>query len=186
MNKKVIIVGIGIILLGTLAFVMFFGNGVTPNPVPGGENPGTTFPVGTGTTPVGGGDEKKIPLGTQSGGVIYVKDFVHAPDTVPDTSNEGYYFLGNQFPTVDTAGTPSPMYVISYIAETQYFNVTLLREPIARARIEAEAYLRSHLGISNEDMCALNYMVSTPHYVNEYFTGSSLGFSFCSGSIPLE
>lgn len=185
MHIKVIGVGIGIILLGVTAFMIFSRNGEVPNPQPGGDNPGSLFPVGTGTVSTGGA-ENTIPLGTPSGGVVYVKDFMHAPQTVPDASNQGYYFLGNQFPTENTPVSESPMYVISYIAETQYFNITLLREPIARARSEAEQYLMAYLGISSQEMCALNYMVSTPNYVNQYVTGSSLGFSFCSGSIPLE
>ncbi len=187
MIQKIIGIAAGVLLIGILVFIVFSNNATAPNPEPGnGGDPETTFPIGTGTSSTGTDDEKRIALTTQSGEIIRVRNFLEAPATVPDTSNLGYYFLGNTFSTTPESGVSSPAYVISYIAETQYFNITLLTEPLARARISAEGYLMTYLGISAEEMCKLSYMVSTPHYVNEYYTGSSLGFSFCSGSIPLE
>lgn len=184
MTKKLIGIGAGVILISVLVFIIFFNNAEAPNPEPGnGGGSSTTFPIGGSTPPPG--EDERIPLATPSG-ILYVKNFLDASATIPDSSNEGYYFLGNTFLTADNAAAPSPTYVISYIAETQYFNISLLKEPIARVRTEAEQYLMAYLGISTQEMCALNYMVSTPNYVNSFYTGSSLGFSFCSGSIPLE
>jgi len=48
-----------------------------------------------------------------------------------------------------------------------------------------ERDLMAKLGITEDAMCQLNYMVSVPYWVNEYYAGESLGFSFCPGATQL-
>ena len=101
--------------------------------------------------------------------------------------NAGYYYLGYHmkegFP--DPTASDNPPYVISYIDSTQYFNIALLQEPIGSVREEAQQYLMQHLGISQDQMCRLNYMVSVPDRVNSQFSSKNLGFSFCPGATVL-
>jgi len=44
----------------------------------------------------------------------------------------------------------------------------------------------SRLGIGEQEMCQLHYSFSAPYWVNEFYAGRELGFSFCPGSVSLE
>jgi hypothetical protein len=139
---------------------------------------GTDFPDGSNVP-----EESPLKLKTQFGEVLQVDNFLLNDNTVPDAQNTGYFYLGNTFPK--TEYDSSPNYVITYIQETQFFNVTLLKEPLSSARLEAELYLKTVLGLSDVDMCKLQYTLSVPAYVNEEVSSSDLKFSFCKESVPL-
>lgn len=126
-----------------------------------------------------------IAIKTPLGNVLQVRNFLKDSETVVDPQNTGYYYLGNHYPFEVDENTiiEQPEYIILYIAETQFFNVALLKEPISTSRKNAEQYLLEHLGVSKEQLCQLDYMVSVPYTVNEFYTSQSLGFSFCQGSI---
>ncbi len=128
-----------------------------------------------------------IAIYSSSGGEIQVQDFTKDPLTVEDPVNTGQYYLGYHFTegVPDSTATDSPPYVIDYIASDQFFNVVLYKEPIAKTRQEAEQYLMQHLGITQDQMCGLKYLISVPFWVNQYYTGTSLGFSFCPGATQL-
>lgn len=187
MNKKMVIIG-GVVLVVLIALVAVLTLLQKEQPAPI-EEP-TTFPTGSTTTsggePGGTNPNARLVIKGVTGDSIITRDFLKLSTTVADPSNEGYYQLGNHFPLPGESATEDPNYVITYIAATQYFNVVLYKEPLARSRIEAEQYLMQTLGISRERMCFLSYTLSTPNSVNEYYTGRNLGFSFCPGSIPLE
>jgi hypothetical protein len=150
-------------------------------------------PVGvSGTLPIAGSSNGQpgVQVGgsaSDSGNMITVHDFIHDPATTPDSVNPGYYYLGyhSQQSATDTAATTTPPYIIEYIASTRAFNISLLSEPIGAARSQAEEYLLNALGISKADACRLDYMISTPYWVNSTFSGENLGFSFCSGATKL-
>lgn len=122
-----------------------------------------------------------------SGGAIQTVDFINDPTTVKDPINSSYYYLGYHVNegVPDQTASDNPPYTITYISETQYFNVALLQEPIGIIRKEAQQYLMARLGISQDQMCQLNYTVSVPNRVNSQFSGRNLGFSFCPGATPL-
>lgn len=149
-----------------------------PVPNPGQGTATSTFPTpGPGPHPT-----NTISIKTKNSGSIQTKDFLKDSGIVQDPANEGYYFLGNHF--IEGA-TEYPPYVIEYIEATNFFNIGLFQEPIARSRRDAEAYIMGHLGISQAQMCELRYMVSVPYNVNEFYTSMSLGFSFCPGSVTI-
>jgi hypothetical protein len=117
-----------------------------------------------------------------SGGGIEVKGVMEDPDLAKDPLNPGYYYLGyhtNQGSSTDPTATTTPPYIIEYIASTHYFNIALLQEPIGMTREAMQRYLMAHLGMSQDQMCKLDYMVSVPAAVNEHFSGMNVGFSFC-------
>jgi hypothetical protein len=109
---------------------------------------------------------------------VTVRNFFVDPLTTADPVNDGHYQLGTYIdPSLSTeADVP---YYIEYIASTQYFIISLRREPVAAARLEAEQFLLKHLGISEQDLCGLNYMVSVPARISVLNAGQNLGFSFC-------
>jgi len=183
MSKKAIII-IVLIVLST-ALIMFLvislrGDGAPTEPTNPAQQ-GTSTPV----TPIPTTVQGKISVHSANGGFITVNDFLKDKATVADPVNAGYYYLGNHYAFDGNVPSANPDYVISYIAPTQYFNISLTSEPVKEARLKAEQYLLLKLKISKEQMCALNYTVSVPGFVNESLSSISLGFSFCPGSVPL-
>ena len=145
-----------------------------------------SVPVDTTVTQT---QQSSMTLEGVGGQFISTVDFIADPMTVKDPSNPGYYYLGYHYRAnegvVDATATDNPPYIIEYIAETHYFNISLLSEPIGELRQEAEQYLMTRLGITQDQMCQLDYMVSVPDRVNSYYSGKSLGFSFCQGATAL-
>lgn len=123
--------------------------------------------------------ENQLILSSTAGGNFPVNNFLDNASTIPDTYNPGAYFLGY---SVDMADAP---YVIQYIEATDQFTITLLKEPLAEVRYQAETFLQSALGIDEAQMCNLKYTLTVPWSVSEYVSGYSLGFSFCPGAAAL-
>jgi len=180
MKKIILISGIGIVIILISVFFIFSKNAVQNTEQ---NKPNGTFPIGENTNNIG--SDATLSIKTSSGTPITVQNFLINQDTVPDKENSGHYYLGNNFPSSNATPTKMPKYIIEYIASTNYFNIGLFSEPIATARLDAEQYLLQELGITKEQMCMLNYTVSAPVSVNEYYSGTNLGFSFCPGSVPL-
>lgn len=178
MNKTVLIsVGaIAIVGLFVLAYTLA-GSKTSPvsttQNVPAGEQ-SQNLPPGSTNLNTTGSVVEPIVAGT----TVQAADFLSDPAVVKDANNPGYYSVGYQ--AVD-----NPPYAITYISDTNYFNIALLQEPIGPVRKDAEQYLMAHLGITAEKMCQLDYMVSVPEWVNSQFAGKSLGFSFCPGAVTL-
>ncbi len=145
--------------------------------------PGTQFPVAT-TAPKPATTGDTLTIGNAQGGTFQVKNFLIDGETVADPVNTGSYLLGPHFP-LDGLSSSTPSFTITYIESSQFFNIGLFKEPISESRFEAEQYIRDHLGITKEQMCALNYVVSVPNFVSPLFAGDSLGFSFCPGAIEI-
>ena len=179
--KKILIIISLIILVGITGF-MYVQNS-TDQVQPGEIEKNNNFPDIDSTRPV---SAQNIIIEIADGGTIEVSNFLVGSDVIIDSMNEGHYFLGNQFPTVDTPRSDRPAYIIDYNSEISYFNIALLEEPLNDSRQQAEAYIKNRLGFTEEQMCSLKYTVSVPYTVNDYFSGRNLGFSFCSGSFPLE
>ncbi|HWU24755.1 MAG TPA: hypothetical protein VN086_03325, partial [Candidatus Paceibacterota bacterium] len=106
-------------------------------------------------------------------------NFLAKPDVHEDSYNPGYYYVGYQ-PT--DASAP---YLIRYIADTNYFTIGIVSEPIGASRAKAESYLMQLLGVTKEQMCTLNYAVYVSNDVNSQYSGTNLGFSFCPGAVQL-
>lgn len=118
---------------------------------------------------------------------IQVTNFLKDPATFKDPINPGIYYLGYHVyeGVLDATATDNPPYIIEYISATQYFNIVLLQEPIGSVRAAAEQYLIAQLGITQAQMCQLNYTLGTPNRVNSQYAGTDLGFSFCPGATVL-
>ena len=111
-------------------------------------------------------------------------NFLQNNDVTSDNSNAGNYYLGNRFPQNQT--DPNPDYVVLYSENSQFFNITLLSEPLSYARSQAEIYLKSVLKLPDSEMCKLKYSLAVPDAVNQKYSGIDLKFSFCPGSIALN
>jgi hypothetical protein len=120
-----------------------------------------------------------VTLPSTSGAGVTTTNFLTDETVTSDTQNPGMYFLGNTF------ADNTPAYVVMYERESGIFNVTLLKEPLASARLEAEAYLKTLLAIDEKEMCKLSYMVTVPGYVSEEASGFDYRFSFCPGSFSI-
>jgi len=179
-------------LIGLIIFVMFLGgqrgqtgqdqNNTPTNTLPG-SNPttvGTNDGTGSNTTN-SPQDGATISIGTSDGGSIQVANPKKDPTLKEDSTNPGYYYFKASGNTASTTGS----YVIEYIDKTQFFNVILEEEPIGQAREQAQAYLAQHLGISQSQLCSLNYMVTVPYSVNQDFASTDLRFSVCADATPL-
>lgn len=189
MNNKSIIIVIVLLLLGGFGFWIFTLNETVVTP---SENLGTEFPNGGVSstqnpdgTPSSSAGDKSLILKTTSGATLTVRNFINDPDTVADPQNEGYYHLGEHFPLDGSPVETYPPFTIMYVVQTQYFNISLTSEPISKARSDAEQYLLTHLGLSEEQLCQIDYMVSVPYFINQFYTSQDLRFSFCPGSVPL-
>jgi len=191
MNKILFISISAVIIVGLfmLAFWLVGSNGKTATtnsssgqnvglPVAGPAGQSATTTITQGTT---------ILVAIVGGGTMQVSDFINNSATVKDPINSDYYYLGyHMYEGVpDSTVTDNPPYIIEYISSTQYFNIALLQEPIGTAREEAQQYLMTRLGVAQNQMCQLNYMVSVPWRVNAQYTGRNLGFSFCPGATVL-
>jgi hypothetical protein len=110
-------------------------------------------------------------------------NFLNDSDVAEDAFNPGYYYLGYQ-PFEANAGE-GPPYLIEFIKETSYFNITILKEPLGDMRLSAEQYLKGKFPLTNEQFCSLNYTVGVPNSVNSLYSGMNLGFSFCPDAVRL-
>lgn len=136
------------------------------------STPPVTFPTATG------GDGQVAPVGA-----IQARSFLDDADVAQDPDNPGYYYLG--YRTFGAQGVQNPPYLILFIKDTGLFQISLLQEPIGDARKAAEMYLQQKIGLTDDQMCSLDYFVSVPDSVNSRFASMNLGFSFCPGAVKL-
>lgn len=185
MRTKILIIVIGgiIVIAGGVAATYLAGSSTQKQTAAQTSGQGSTLPVSgssqTVTTGPGGSGQAGTTVIGAGGSAIPVSDFLHDPAVSEDPHNPGLYDVGF---AADATSSP---YAITYQADTQFFNIALLKEPIGPVREEMQQFLMTHLGIPQDQMCALNYMVSVPYWVNDTFTGRSLGFSFCPGAVTL-
>ena len=140
----------------------------------------TAFPVSSSQNP---GVTTRMTIAGADGAPISVINFLVDADTVEDPANPGYYYL--EYQTFGSKAVETPPYLITYIKETQYFNITISEEPIGEMRKKAENYLLGKLGVTKLELCNVNYTIATPSSLNSTFAGTNLGFSFCPGAITL-
>jgi len=169
--KKILLIALVVLTILIGGFMWWRMNSVPQTEVPKQQ---TGFPVSSSYST----DSPRIAIPAQNNATVNTLNFLTDTGTKEDSANKGYYFLGNQ-PEVQNP------YVIVYIAETHYFNISLLQEPISESRAAAEAYLLQHLGLTKEQLCTLDYMVSVPDSVNNIYSDENLGFSFCQGAVQL-
>ena len=196
MNKTLLLSVGAIVVIGLFALAYrLTGTSVqTPSSIPSpsaqtGGHPAITSGVQNTTATATSTSAQAVTMSVTdaNGGYIQTSNFLADPSTVKDSNNSGYYYLGyhtkNDFS--GSSATVAPPYIIAYIDSTNYFNIALLQEPIGITREEAQQYIMAHLGITENQMCRLNYMISVPYWVNSQYAGKNLGFSFCPGATVL-
>ena len=152
-------------------------------------NPSPSFPIASSTNASGTG-VSTVTIATQDGNRVVVKDFIHNGVTAHDTQNPGNYYLVGAVGYCNADGTcpsgaPSDEYNVVYFSQDKSFIVGLIKEPIGLARLDAEQFLMTQLGLTQAQMCNLKYQVLTSSDVNDFYAGENLGFSFCSGAVKL-
>jgi hypothetical protein len=176
-STRIIIIGIALVLVlvGGIVFTLF-------RSAPDAEGPlGPSFPQ-SGERPETPGPDtsgEEITLVLQDGSTVEVSNFTQEASTKADPQNPGFYLVGQG------SGTRDASFDITYMAATDFFNVSLMQAPLRDARRRAEIYLMSTLGLDEKDMCALRYNVATPAFVDESYAGTDLRFSFCSDAVQL-
>ncbi len=181
--KRALLIVAGFLLIGLLigAYFLYFKRGASePAPVSSVQFP-------TGST---GGTEPLFQIQGQNGTALSVKDFVHNGETIPDPNQAESYQLAGSLGYCNADGTcptgaKTEDFSISYSAKYQFFNIVLLAEPLSKSRIEAEQFLMSRLGLTQDQLCELNYALGTTVHVNSVYGGEELRFSFCPGAIKL-
>ena len=196
---KKISLAIGIVILIVIGFFvvrgMFSTPAITTNPNqnnPFGSNTnssntGTSTGVSNSPVPSNGAT---MQVALRSGGSVVVSDFIHNGETAADIENSGRYFLaGSLGYCIANVGCPSGFastdFQIIYTASDQSFHIGLLNEPLKNARLEAEQFLQTRLGISQAQMCNLYYYVETTAAISPIYDNKNLGFSFCPGAVQL-
>jgi len=194
-QKTLWTIGLSIIVLligGLAVFVVIF-RPPTPSPtqVPTNTTPNTNSGQHTGSasfpataTSTSGGTSVPAPVMTimvVDGSPLQVRDFKQSSTTVEHPSAPGHYYIAGG---VNPTNNNSP-YSILYTESDQSFNITLLAEPLDTVRKNAEAELLQILGVTLYQACTLVYEVSTPRFVNQFYAGKNLGFSFCPGATSL-
>lgn len=182
MNRNLLIIGlVAVLLILVGAVVLTLRSDSSTGPVIVDPRP---FPVSTSTpvTPEPKQNEPLLP--STEGSAIRVKPFSSEETTVPT--------LPNGFPAenvdldVESTASGENLYIISYVAGDQSFNIGLTAKPLPVARKLAEDKLRSMLGITNEEMCRLRYSVFAPYWVDERYSGVDLRFSFCKDAVSIN
>lgn len=195
MNTRLIF-WIGTIFLGAIvvATVWYFLS--IPNVAPQTSNAPTTLPIGGSTSftvpPSATSSQvaQTMALAAQDGSIVAAADFIHNGATITDAANAGRYLLAGNLGFClsnpqQCQAAPSDNYMVYYNSTPQSFTIELTREPIGRARLDMEQFLFATLGLTEEQLCSLNYYVGVTIYVNSQYTGKNLGFSFCPGATVL-
>ncbi len=195
MNTKLIVWIVGI-LLGAIAIGVTWYVVSRPSVTPRTLQPSTSLPVSGSIrpTPLSSATSSQFAqsttITTQDASTITTKDFIHNGVTIPDTTNVGWYLLAGNLgyclsKPEQCQAAPSTNFNVSYNSKLESFLITLTKEPIGQARLDMEEFMIHTLGLSQAQMCSLNYYVGVTRYVNEQYTGKNLGFSFCPGATIL-
>jgi hypothetical protein len=196
MNIKLIIWIVGTFLAIVVVSVIWYVM-LAPKTVMQTTQPTTTLPISGSITPIAtpptttsSQSVQTMALTTQSGNVVTTNDFVHNGVTIQDRANTGRYLLAGNLDyclsdSQECQAGSSTNYNIYYESALQSFVIALTEEPIGQARLDMEQFLLPTLGITQQQMCSLNYYVGVTMYLNPQFTGKNLGFSFCPGATVL-
>lgn len=175
---KKILIGSAIILVIALAVWYFFWS--VPAPVqtpPGGDNPFGT-PAGSATS-TGTSSGDTVTLVTTGGTSVVVPDFTKGKPSRSLGTQQFYALTSNQ----QTEGVAAQFDIV-YGTDSS-ISIILLKEPLGQARLAAEVELRKIIPLSDTELCALNVNVGPTYAVNEFYSNTNVGLSFCPGAITL-
>lgn len=126
----------------------------------------------SGGTPVA---ERTWDFDGANGTKIQINRFATSTDENPPA--EDFILSGSEYPLSE--------FIISYTAVDKSFSISLFKEPLKEMREKAEKEFLARLGITEGEACHLKYSLSTTYWVNQFYGGKNLGFSFCPGAIGL-
>ncbi len=192
----VVIVIVGAVVVAAAWYLLFAPKSSTTNntqptttttlPTSGSVTPYTTGASSGTSTP----EAKMMSITLRDGTVVTTSNFIRNGVTLADKANSGNYLLAGNLGTCLTdqskcqAGTAADFNAY-YDVATQVFTINLTSEPIGQSRLDAEQFLEVTLGLSQAQMCGLNYYLGVTLPVNQQFAGKNLGFSFCPGATAL-
>lgn len=198
MNTKLIIVlTLGILTLSIVFGILWYvfsppGTSQTTigEPVTLPTSGGITVPTQNPSTATSSQVANQISIKSQTGGTIAVNDFIHNGLTILDKANPGNYLLAGNLgycfnKPSECQAAPAPNFYVYFYGASQTFVIALIKEPIGQARLDMEQFMAEELGISETQMCSLNYYVGVTRYINDQYAGRNLGFSFCPGATAL-
>ncbi|OGG77964.1 hypothetical protein A3A36_02270 [Candidatus Kaiserbacteria bacterium RIFCSPLOWO2_01_FULL_52_12b] len=196
MNTKLVIWIVGILLGAVIAGVVWYLFFIPKTVLPQSSGTTTTLPISGSVTPVSSasgtpsGVTPTFPLTTQTGDVVSALDFIHNGVTIPDEANVGRYLLAGNLgyclsDPQKCQAAPAVHFTVYYNSGPKSFLIDLTEEPIGQARLDMEQFMLKTLGLTQAQLCSLNYLVGVSIYVNSQFTGKNLGFSFCPGATVL-
>lgn len=156
----------------------------------GGNSSSVNVPVNPSNPSSGRDTEPTISISGQNGSSFVTKDFIHNGETASDVVNPGNYYLAGSigYCLADgrcPAGATTTDFNVSYDSNHSSFSILLLEEPLGQSRLHAETFLEEKLGLTEAQLCGLNYWLGTTYWVNEIYAGKNLGFSFCPGATQL-
>lgn len=192
MNTKLILWILGILFVTIIAAVLWYFMSA-PKAAPQTPQPPATLPISGSITPVSATSPQPaqtMALATQDSGVVAANDFIHNGITIPDAANTGRYLLAGNLgycvsdPQRCQAGSPAGFNVY-YNDASQSFTIALTEEPLGQSRLAMEQFLRATLGLTERQLCGLNYYVGTTYMINTAYSDRNLGFSFCPGATVL-
>lgn len=180
-----------LLALGALAVISLIVIGimllVPAKPVE--TRPPTTLPNASSTSPGTTGGAATLTLDAKLGPVV-VTDFIHNGETGVDPQNPGIYYLAGSpgYCLSDGScpgGAPTTDFNITYDTAHQFFTIALLAEPLGKVRSDVDTFMLKTLGISDTELCTLNYYLGTVNALNDQYAGKNLGFSFCPNATVL-
>jgi hypothetical protein len=120
-----------------------------------------------------------LSIKTTTGNVFTVPNFTQG-HPVASEPNGSYYYV-----TEDAEGNDMVSdYSIVYGTDSSV-SIGLLAEPIGEARRHAEAQLRKLIPVTDQELCSLYITVMVAPDVNEDYSATNLGLSFCPGAVKL-
>lgn len=109
----------------------------------------------------------KISVPTKDGGIIFVNDFF---------KNKGTVIYEEMGATLKV----HPYYTLLYFSDNQSFLISLGGGDLHIVRFEAEKELLAILGITEDEVCQINVVLTVPSNVNKKaYDGGDYGLSFC-------
>lgn len=79
----------------------------------------------------------------------------------------------------DVTFVKDPNFEIVYFGQTNQFLISVIGSPFYQKRVLAENQFLSSLGISQDDACKLNVIITTPRHANPNEAGKNYSLSFC-------
>lgn len=193
MNRTSILLASVFSILVVAGFLLYLSFSSEPGATQQGASLPDTNGLFTATGPSGSfaSSSASHPATTQiptTGGNAAVDDFTKSSTVA--SSSAGFYLIAyppvSPNENIDAAASSTPHdYEIYFLSDTGFFDILLLKEPIAETRRSAAKDLADRLGISSDALCTLKYEVNVAYFVNSFYSAKNLGFPGCQGATAL-